>query len=147
MMPSFYQNDGMSHQMSGIGDYFPQNGILYIFFCLIYLCDPSELKSFGLSIESILSRFLGDPRISYISYHVRRSHATILVHAALPIGYSLYLAQALKQVRLLLLNYKETYLFRRICNMQLFLLFLPQHLSLLIISIFHNRQLKNNSLK
>ena len=114
MMPSFYQNGGIRHKIDGWGDFFPQEGILYILFCLIFLCDPTELKSFGFSIEAIFSKFLGDPRISYISYHIRRSHATILVHSALPLGYSFYLDPVVRQVSFKLMYLCSYYSHRQV---------------------------------
>lgn len=86
-----YRHDNFSNS-----DYFPQNGILYVIFCLIFVCEPDELKNFGLCAEAIFSKWLGDPRQSYISYHLRRINLTTIFHSSLPIFYGFYLDDDLR---------------------------------------------------
>ena len=63
---------------------------------LIFVCEPDELKNFGLCAESLFSKWLGDPRRSYVSYQLRRINATVVFHASLPLFYGFYLDEHLR---------------------------------------------------
>ena len=70
--------------------------IVAILCSLIFICEPDELKNFGLCAESLFSKWLGDPRRSYVSYQLRRINATVVFHASLPIFYGFYLDEDLR---------------------------------------------------
>ncbi|RDD37261.1 Transmembrane protein 129 [Trichoplax sp. H2] len=65
-----------------------------ILFCLI--APPTEFRRSGLTIEYILSSYLGSENIDFIGYHVRRTTANLLFHSCLPLSY---------YIILILLNY------------------------------------------
>ena len=44
----------------------PQNGILYILFCIIFVMEPTELRGFGLTVEGLFGSWLGDPSYGFL---------------------------------------------------------------------------------
>jgi len=74
-----------------IGHYFPRDGILFIMFCIVLICEDPFLRDMGLCVEGLFGRWLGEPTSGYVTYHIRRSQAAVLFHAALPICYAWFL--------------------------------------------------------
>ena len=69
----------------------PHNGILYVLFCIIFVCEPTELRGFGLTVEGLFGSWLGDPSRGFLQYHIKRFYAALALHAFLPILYGCYL--------------------------------------------------------
>ena len=52
---------------------FTRDGLMFIMFCMVLVCEDPFLRDMGLSVEGLFGRFLGNAQASYVSYHVRRS--------------------------------------------------------------------------
>jgi len=52
--------------------------------CFVY--PPTEFINAGLTVQALLSSILGSEQLDFITYHMRRTTATVLCHSALPIG-------------------------------------------------------------
>lgn len=59
----------------------------YIFFCLLMIAPPTEFVAAGLTVQNVLSSFLGSEEMGFIYYHLRRTAATVLVHSCFPLGW------------------------------------------------------------
>ncbi|XP_070540927.1 E3 ubiquitin-protein ligase TM129-like [Ptychodera flava] len=79
---------------------------------LVALClavPPQEFQSAGLTIQNLLSHWLGSEELHFVYYHMKRTTATVVFHSLIPIGYYIGLAIAvpdldlwnISQVRLL----------------------------------------------
>lgn len=60
--------------------------IIYLFFSLCLIAPPNEFVSAGLTVQNLLSNFLGSEDLNFIYYHIRRSTATVIVHSLFPLG-------------------------------------------------------------
>jgi len=80
--------------------WFPQNGILYVIFCLIFVCEPRDLAGLGVSVEGICAGLLGSREDAFLQYQIRRFYVSILFHSCLPIFYACYLPEQLAKVYL-----------------------------------------------
>nr|XP_022346006.1 E3 ubiquitin-protein ligase TM129-like [Crassostrea virginica] len=59
----------------------------YLFFVLCFVAPPSEFVSAGLTIQNVLSEYLGSEQLHFIEYHMKRTAITLLIHSFLPLGY------------------------------------------------------------
>jgi hypothetical protein len=50
---------------------------------------PQEFKSEGISLVSLFKRYYGDEDIDFISYHIKRTTAAIVIHSSLPLIYTI----------------------------------------------------------
>lgn len=60
-----------------------------IFYIVVSLCvvyPPNEFVSAGLTVQCLLSSWLGSENEGFIQYHMRRIVATVLCHSLLPLG-------------------------------------------------------------
>merc|ERR1712055_953844 len=60
--------------------------ILYCLFCICLVFPPTEFVSAGLSIDNILSSYIGSEHLQFIQFHIRKSAANLIFHSLLPIG-------------------------------------------------------------
>ncbi|KAK3764172.1 hypothetical protein RRG08_044101 [Elysia crispata] len=63
--------------------------IIYCFFAGIFVAPPSEFVSAGITIQNLLSDWLGSEDFNFIYYHIKRTSATLIVHSLIPLGYYL----------------------------------------------------------
>ncbi|XP_046571270.1 E3 ubiquitin-protein ligase TM129-like [Haliotis rubra] len=61
--------------------------LIFLFFCLLLVAPPTEFVSAGITIQNILSNFLGSEQMNFVYYHIRRTTATLLVHSLFPLAY------------------------------------------------------------
>lgn len=61
--------------------------IAYCLFGLCLVAPPTEIVSAGLTVQNVLSRYLGSEDMNFVYYHIRRTTATVIVHSLLPLGY------------------------------------------------------------
>jgi len=59
---------------------------VYCFLCLVFVIPPQEVAAAGLTIQNLFGGLLGDERVDFIKYHIRRASVTLVVHAFLPLG-------------------------------------------------------------
>nr|XP_002127608.1 E3 ubiquitin-protein ligase TM129 [Ciona intestinalis] len=60
------------------------------FYWLVAFCfvvAPTEFQSSGVTIQSLFASWLGSESIDFVNYHIKRTTATTLFHASLPLGY------------------------------------------------------------
>ncbi|KAJ8316912.1 hypothetical protein KUTeg_004816 [Tegillarca granosa] len=74
--------------------------LLYIFFSLCLIAPPTEFVSAGITIQNVLSNFLGSEDMNFIYYHIKRTSATVFVHSLFPLGYYVCLGLFSPQLQL-----------------------------------------------
>ena len=65
--------------------------IIYCFFAGIFVAPPSEFVSAGITIQNLLSDWLGSEDFNFIYYHIKRTSATLIVHSLIPLGNNIIL--------------------------------------------------------
>ncbi|GFR96538.1 E3 ubiquitin-protein ligase TM129-like [Elysia marginata] len=65
--------------------------IVYCFFAGIFVAPPTEFVSAGITIQNLLSGWLGSEDFNFIYYHIKRTSATVIAHSFIPLGYYLSL--------------------------------------------------------
>ncbi|KAH3790038.1 E3 ubiquitin-protein ligase TM129-like [Dreissena polymorpha] len=73
---------------------------LYVFFSALFVAPPTEFISAGLTIQNVLSGYLGSEDIAFIYFHIRRTSATLIFHSLIPLGYYLTLGLFAPQLQL-----------------------------------------------
>ncbi|KAK2192871.1 hypothetical protein NP493_21g07019 [Ridgeia piscesae] len=63
--------------------------VAYVLISICLIAPPTEFVSAGLTVQNVLSNFLGSENMNFIYYHIRRTTATLLFHSILPLGYCL----------------------------------------------------------
>jgi len=61
-------------------------GFLYGVACLCFVIPPQEIAEAGFTVQNIFGKQLGDERLDFFRYHVRRSSLTLLIHSLMPLG-------------------------------------------------------------
>ncbi|CAJ0956116.1 unnamed protein product [Ranitomeya imitator] len=61
--------------------------LAYVVFAVCFVFTPNEFHSAGITVQNLLSGWLGIEDTAFIQYHVRRTTATMMVHSLLPLGY------------------------------------------------------------
>ncbi|XP_033756751.1 E3 ubiquitin-protein ligase TM129-like [Pecten maximus] len=61
--------------------------IFYVFFSFCLMSPPTEFVSAGITIQNVLSNYLGSEDMHFIYYHIKRTTFTVVVHSFLPLGY------------------------------------------------------------
>ncbi|XP_019292424.1 E3 ubiquitin-protein ligase TM129 isoform X3 [Panthera pardus] len=61
--------------------------LAYLVFAVCFVFTPTEFHSAGLTVQNLLSGWLGSEDAAFVSYHLRRTSATLLCHSLLPLGY------------------------------------------------------------
>lgn len=59
----------------------------YVLLAVCMVAPPTEFVSAGLTVQTVLSSFLGSEQLNFLGYHIRRTTATMLVHSLIPLGY------------------------------------------------------------
>lgn len=60
--------------------------LAYLVFAVCFVFTPTEFHSAGLTVQNLLSGWLGSEDAAFVSYHLRRTSATLLCHSLLPLG-------------------------------------------------------------
>jgi len=60
--------------------------VAYVLISICLIAPPTEFVSAGLTVQNVLSNFLGSENMNFIYYHIRRTTATLLFHSILPLG-------------------------------------------------------------
>ena len=67
--------------------------VAYVLISICLIAPPTEFVSAGLTVQNVMSNFLGSEDMNFIYYHIRRTAATVLFHSILPLGlYCLWLS-------------------------------------------------------
>uniref|UniRef100_A0A6I8NNK6 Transmembrane protein 129, E3 ubiquitin ligase n=1 Tax=Ornithorhynchus anatinus TaxID=9258 RepID=A0A6I8NNK6_ORNAN len=61
--------------------------LAYVVLSVCFVFPPSEVQGAGLTVQNLLSAWLGSQDRDFVRYHIRRTTATLLLHALLPLGY------------------------------------------------------------
>ncbi|KAM5272384.1 E3 ubiquitin-protein ligase TM129 isoform 1-T1 [Ctenodactylus gundi] len=61
--------------------------LAYLVFAVCFVFTPNEFHSAGLTVQNLLSGWLGSEDAAFVPYHLRRTAATVLCHSLLPLGY------------------------------------------------------------
>ncbi|XP_073898861.1 E3 ubiquitin-protein ligase TM129 isoform X3 [Castor canadensis] len=61
--------------------------LAYLVFAVCFVFTPNEFHSAGLTVQNLLSGWLGSEDAAFVPYHLRRTAATLLCHSLLPLGY------------------------------------------------------------
>lgn len=60
--------------------------LAYLVFAVCFVFTPTEFHSAGLTVQNLLSGWLGSEDAAFVPYHLRRTVATLLCHSLLPLG-------------------------------------------------------------
>lgn len=60
--------------------------LAYVVFAVCFVFPPDEVRSAGLTVQSLLAAWLGSEDAAFVQYHLRRSTGTLLAHSLLPLG-------------------------------------------------------------
>lgn len=60
--------------------------LAYLVFAVCFVFTPDEMRSAGLTVQSLLAAWLGSEDVAFVQYHLRRSTGTLLAHSLLPLG-------------------------------------------------------------
>lgn len=60
--------------------------LAYLVFAVCFVFTPNEFHSAGLTVQNLLSGWLGSEDAAFVPYHLRRTAATLLCHSLLPLG-------------------------------------------------------------
>lgn len=60
--------------------------LAYLVFAVCFVFTPNEFYSAGLTVQNLLSGWLGSEDAAFVPYHLRRTSATLLCHSLLPLG-------------------------------------------------------------
>lgn len=60
--------------------------LAYVVFAVCFVFTPTEFHSAGLTVQNLLSGWLGSEDAAFVPYHLRRTAATVLCHSLLPLG-------------------------------------------------------------
>lgn len=61
--------------------------LAYLVFAVCFVFTPTEFHSAGLTVQNLLSGWLGSEDAAFVPYHQRRTAATLFCHSLLPLGY------------------------------------------------------------
>ncbi|XP_022410520.1 E3 ubiquitin-protein ligase TM129 isoform X1 [Delphinapterus leucas] len=74
--------------------------LAYVVFAVCFVFTPTEFHSAGLTVQNLLSGWLGSEDAAFVPYHLRRTAATVLCHSLLPLGYYVGMCFAASEKRL-----------------------------------------------
>lgn len=60
--------------------------LAYLVLAVCFVFTPTEFHSAGLTVQNLLSGWLGSEDAAFVRYHQRRTAATLLCHSLLPLG-------------------------------------------------------------
>ncbi|XP_043918240.1 E3 ubiquitin-protein ligase TM129 isoform X2 [Protopterus annectens] len=61
--------------------------LAYLVFVVCFVLTPSEFHSAGITVQNLLSEWLGSEDVDFVHFHLKRTTATLWVHSLLPLGY------------------------------------------------------------
>lgn len=61
--------------------------LFYFTFCIFFIFPTREFVSLGITVEGLFDWILKSEHENFILYHIRRTSLTLLIHAALPLGF------------------------------------------------------------
>ncbi|ELT88394.1 hypothetical protein CAPTEDRAFT_153682 [Capitella teleta] len=64
--------------------------VAYVVIAVCLVLPPTEFISAGLTVQNVLSGFLGSEQMNFIHFHVRRTCATAFFHSVIPLAYYLF---------------------------------------------------------
>nr|KAF6280217.1 transmembrane protein 129, E3 ubiquitin ligase [Pipistrellus kuhlii] len=76
--------------------------LAYLVLAVCFVFTPTEFHSAGLTVQNLLSGWLGSEDAAFVRYHQRRTAATLLCHSLLPLGYYVGMCFAASEKRLFL---------------------------------------------
>lgn len=76
--------------------------IAYALVSLCFVAPPREFVSAGLTVQNILSGYLGSEDMDFVGYHLKRTTSTLLLHSLLPLGKHEHQAKIVLKIFLLL---------------------------------------------
>ncbi|CAB3222702.1 unnamed protein product [Arctia plantaginis] len=65
--------------------------LFYILFSICVVYPPTEFVAAGFTIAQLFEKFLGSENMNFVTYHMKRTTITALIHSSLPLGYVLCL--------------------------------------------------------
>ncbi|XP_053433777.1 E3 ubiquitin-protein ligase TM129 isoform X2 [Nycticebus coucang] len=74
--------------------------LAYLVFAVCFVFTPNEFHSAGLTVQNLLSGWLGSEDAAFVPFHLRRTAATLLCHSLLPLGYYVGMCFAASEKRL-----------------------------------------------
>ncbi|XP_022091883.1 E3 ubiquitin-protein ligase TM129-like [Acanthaster planci] len=74
--------------------------LVYLLICLCLIFPPTEVRSAGLTLQNVLSAWLGSEDMQFIQYHIKRTTAAAWLHSLLPLGYYIGLGFACPKLNL-----------------------------------------------
>lgn len=86
--------------------------LFYVFFSVCLMAPPTEFVAAGVTIQNLLSDYLGSEDMHFIYYHIKRTTVTAVIHSVFPLGY--YLGSALFSPQKNLFNLWSLSMFWRI---------------------------------
>lgn len=60
--------------------------LAYLVFAVCFVFTPNEFHAAGLTVQNLLSGWLGSEDAAFVPFHLRRTAATLLCHSLLPLG-------------------------------------------------------------
>ena len=60
--------------------------VFYVLFTVCLIAPPTEFVSAGLTVQNLLSNFLGSEQLNFVNYHIKRTAATVVFHSLMPLG-------------------------------------------------------------
>nr|XP_012322297.1 E3 ubiquitin-protein ligase TM129 [Aotus nancymaae] len=74
--------------------------LAYLVFAVCFVFTPNEFHAAGLTVQNLLSGWLGSEDAAFVPFHLRRTAATLLCHSLLPLGYYVGMGLAASEKRL-----------------------------------------------
>ena len=60
--------------------------LAYVLATACFVHPPTEFVSAGLTVQNLLSSFLGSEDLNFVHHHIKRTTATVIIHSLLPLG-------------------------------------------------------------
>ena len=60
--------------------------VSYVLVGMCLVIPPTEFVSAGLTVQNLLSNFLGSEHLNFLHYHMKRTAATLIIHSCIPLG-------------------------------------------------------------
>ncbi|XP_013403390.1 E3 ubiquitin-protein ligase TM129 [Lingula anatina] len=74
--------------------------LVYWMLAACFVAPPSEFVHGGLTVQNLLSSYLGSEEMNFIYYHIRRTTATAIIHSFIPLGYYFIIGFAIQDLHL-----------------------------------------------
>lgn len=65
--------------------------IFFVFYSILEItgAQPQEIRSAGLTLPALFSKYYGHEEVDFVRYHMKRTTASIIIHCAFPLLYTL----------------------------------------------------------